>query len=112
MEQDDLERVGVSRAVEDQVAALARIARTAGLDGVVASAREVKRIRATCGKDLLVVTPGIRPSGSVADDQARTLTPRAAIEAGADCIVVGRPIIRADDPLEAAETILLQMDAL
>jgi orotidine-5'-phosphate decarboxylase len=106
----DLEQVGILRPVEDQVVALAEIARASGVDGVVASPREVRPVREVLGRDLLIVTPGIRPAGAEADDQTRTLTPREAVEAGADYIVVGRPIVKARDPLEAAETILLQMD--
>ncbi|MFQ5877188.1 MAG: orotidine-5'-phosphate decarboxylase [Acidobacteriota bacterium] len=112
LRQEDLDRIGVRRPLDDQVAALAEVARAAGLDGVVASAREVGRVREVCGRDFLIVTPGIRPPGSEAHDQARTRTPREAIEAGADCIVVGRPVIGAQDPLAAAEAILLQMDGL
>ena len=106
----DLDQVGVARSVEEQVLALAESARTAGLDGGVASPREVHAVRRTCGPGVLIVTPGIRLPGSEPDDQERTLTPREAIEAGADYLVVGRPITKARDPLEAAETILLQMD--
>ncbi len=107
---EDLEQTGISRPVEEQVVSLARLAQTAGLDGVVASPREVRRVREACGRDLLIITPGIRPAGSEPDDQVRTLTPREAIEAGADYLVVGRPIIASRDPLEAAEAILMQMD--
>jgi orotidine-5'-phosphate decarboxylase len=109
LSQADLEAIGVTRSVEDQVAALAGMAKTAGLDGVVCSPLEVRRVRETCA-DLLIVTPGVRPEGSDPDDQARTLAPRAAIQAGADYVVVGRPIIKAADPLAAAEAILLEMD--
>ena len=107
---DDLAQVGVGRSIEDQVVALAEMGQTAGLDGVVCSPREARLIREHCGRDLLIVTPGIRPEGSEPDDQSRTLSPRVALEAGADFLVVGRPIIKSDDPLEAAENILLQMD--
>ncbi len=110
LEQKDLEGLGVSRPLLDQVLALATLARAAGLDGVVASPREVRAVRQACGRDLLVVTPGIRSAGSSTQDQTRAQSPREAIEAGADWIVVGRPIVAAPDPLEAAETILLQMD--
>ena len=110
LKQADLEAVGVLRPVEDQVLALAEMAKAAGLDGVVSSPREVPRIREVCGREFLIVTPGVRPEGSEPDDQARTLTPRAALEAGADYLVVGRPIVRARDPLEAAESIILMMD--
>ena len=107
---EDLEQLGVGRSVEDQVVTLAEIGKSAGLDGVVCSPREARIIREACGRELLIVTPGIRPEGSEQDDQSRTLTPKVALEAGADYLVVGRPIVKAADPLEAAETILLQMD--
>jgi orotidine-5'-phosphate decarboxylase len=106
----DLEELGVGRSVEDQVVALAEMGKAAGLDGVVCSPLEARLIREVCGREFLVVTPGIRPEGSEPDDQSRTLTPKVALEAGADFLVVGRPIVKADDPLEAAENILLQMD--
>jgi len=106
----DLEELGVGRSVEDQVVALAEMGKAAGLDGVVCSPREARLIREVCGREFLVVTPGIRPEGSEPDDQSRTLSPKVALEAGADFLVVGRPIVKADDPLEAAENILLQMD--
>ncbi len=106
----DLKEIGVERSVEDQVVALAEMGKAAGLDGVVCSPLEARLIREACGREFLVVTPGIRPEGSEPDDQSRTLSPKVALEAGADFLVVGRPIIKADDPLEAAETILLQMD--
>jgi orotidine-5'-phosphate decarboxylase len=106
----DLEQIGVTRPVEEQVVALARMAKASGLDGVVSSPQEARSIREACGRDLLIVTPGIRPHDSDPDDQARAVTPRAAIEAGADYLVVGRPIVKARDPLEAAESILLQME--
>jgi len=106
----DLEEIGVGRSIEDQVVALAEMGKAAGLDGVVCSPREARLIREVCGREFLVVTPGIRPDGSEPDDQSRTLTPKVALEAGADFLVVGRPIVKADDPLEAAENILLQMD--
>jgi orotidine-5'-phosphate decarboxylase len=109
---EELARLGVERSVEDQVLALAAIAREVGLDGIVASAHEVRRVREAHGQELMIVTPGIRPMGSEPEDQVRVLTPRQAIEAGADYIVVGRPIVKARDPLEAAENILLEMDGL
>ena len=108
--QEDLEALGISRSVDDQVAHLAGMARQAGLDGIVASPREVARLREVVGPQMLIVTPGIRPLGADRNDQARTLTPREAIEAGSDYIVVGRPITAARDPLEAVETLLAEMD--
>ena len=98
----------IKRSVTEQVIFLAQLARSAGLDGVVASPREVEIIRKECGKDLLIVTPGIRPKPSQ-DDQARTMTPGQAIRAGADYIVVGRPIIKAEDPVTAAKEIIEEM---
>ena len=107
---EDLDQIGVCRSIEDQVVALAGMGKAAGLDGIVCSPREARIIRETCGRDFLIVTPGIRPGGGDTDDQSRTLTPRAALLAGADYLVVGRPIVKSEDPLEAAETILLEMD--
>jgi len=106
----DLEQLGVGRSIEDQVVTLAEMGKAAGVDGIVCSPREAGILREACGREFLIVTPGIRPEGGETDDQSRTLTPRAAIQAGADFLVVGRPIVKSEDPLEAAETILLQMD--
>jgi orotidine-5'-phosphate decarboxylase len=77
---------------------------------VVASPHEVPIVREACGKDFLVVTPGIRPAGARAGDQARLATPSAALKAGADLLVVGRPIIEASDPAAAARAILREME--
>ena len=81
---------------------LAQLAQSCGLGGVVASPREIAAIREACGSGLAIVTPGIRPAGSDAGDQRRTTTPAAAVAAGADYIVVGRPITDARDPRAAA----------
>jgi orotidine-5'-phosphate decarboxylase len=101
---DALRRLGVARSVEEQVTALAREAAAAGIDGVVASPHEVEAIRRACGENFLVVTPGIR-AAAAGDDQARTLSAQEAIGAGANYLVVGRPIVAAPDPLRAAKAI-------
>ena len=102
-----LHDVGVSRTLMDQVVTLADMAKTAGLDGVVASPLETAEIRARCGPDFLVVTPGIRGASAGADknDQNRTMGPAEAVRAGSSYIVIGRPIIAAPDPRAAAEAI-------
>lgn len=97
------DELGVERKLEDQVAALAVLAQQAGLDGVVASAREATILRQVCGPDFLLVTPGIRPAWSENNDQVRVLTPRKALEAGSSYLVVGRPITQAAQPREALE---------
>jgi orotidine-5'-phosphate decarboxylase len=107
MDAGDLESVGINQPVEKEVVQLARLAKEAGLKGVVASAKEIPLIRKEIdSKDFIIVTPGIRPSGSQAGDQKRVVTPAEAIRKGADCIVVGRPIIEADDPRAVATRII------
>ena len=107
MDADTLRRVGVERPLMDHVVTLADMAKSAGLDGVVASPLETAAIRARCGADFLVVTPGIRGASAGGDknDQSRTMGPAEAVAAGASYIVVGRPIIAAADPRQAAEAI-------
>ena len=94
--------LGIDRPLVDQVVALARLCQEAGLDGVVASPREVAAVRAACGPHFLIVTPGVRPEGAALDDQRRAMTPAEAVRAGADYLVIGRPITGAVDPLTAA----------
>jgi orotidine-5'-phosphate decarboxylase len=103
--------LGVPVAVEGHAVHLAALAREAGCDGVVASPREAARLRAILGPAALIVTPGIRPTGSGADDQARTAAPAMAVRAGADYLVVGRPITGASDPAAAATAILAELPA-
>lgn len=107
--QEEWNGTGQTRAIEDSVLTLARLTKSAGLDGVVASPREAAAIRQACGPDFLIVTPGVRPAGSDVNDQTRIATPAAAIRNGASHIVVGRPIRMADDPQAAAEAIIAEM---
>ena len=97
---------GSERGLTKQVVYLAQLAQEAGLSGVVASPLEIESIRKACGDDFVIVTPGIRPKWAKTGDQRRITTPAEAIQRGADYIVVGRPIIAAEDPLEATEMIL------
>lgn len=106
---DDLAAVGQSGPVAGQVARLADLARESGLDGIVCSPAEVADLRRRCGPDFTLVVPGIRPAGSAAGDQKRVMTPREAVEAGADHLVVGRPITRAPDPAEAVSRIVEEL---
>ncbi len=101
----DLVEVGVAGSPEEAVTRLARLTRECGLDGVVCSARETAALRATCGKDFLLVTPGIRPASAAVGDQVRIATPGDAVRNGASYLVVGRPITQAPDPLRALEAI-------
>ncbi len=105
MDDAALAQVGIQGPVAARALALAKLAKSAGLDGVVASAHEVKAIRQACGKDFLIVVPGIRPATSSTDDQARVATPKEAIAAGADYLVIGRPITAANNPRKAAANI-------
>jgi orotidine-5'-phosphate decarboxylase len=103
-----LRRVGIGGAPTSRALSLARLAKQCGLDGVVASPKEVRQIRRACGRDFLIVVPGIRPTAGKSkrsDDQARVATPAEAIRAGADYLVVGRPITAAADPPAAARAI-------
>jgi orotidine-5'-phosphate decarboxylase len=100
-----LRSIGMSGSPASRATALAQLAKRAGMDGVVASAQEVKSIRRACGPKFLIVVPGIRPSATSANDQSRIATPSEAVRAGADYLVVGRPITAARDPRAAALTI-------
>ena len=113
---DDLQLRRTLGSVDERTAAehvrhLARLARTSGMDGVVCSAHEISMLKELCGKDFKLVVPGIRPAGSSKGDQKRVMTPSGAAAAGADYIVVGRPVIDAPDPAEAARQILDELKA-
>ncbi|WP_163879499.1 orotidine-5'-phosphate decarboxylase [Paenibacillus favisporus] len=101
--------IGIQGSVQDAVVHYAKLTQSAGLDGVVASAQESALIREACGQQFITVTPGIRPAGSAAGDQARVLTPGEAIRQGSHYIVIGRPITAAENPREAAEHIIKEM---
>jgi orotidine-5'-phosphate decarboxylase len=114
MDDETLASVGVKRPLLEQVVTLARMAQDAGLDGVVASPQETAAIRAACGPDFSIVTPGIRgaSAGTAKNDQSRTMGPAEAVKAGASYIVVGRPIIAATDPRAAAAAIVEELGRL
>ncbi|WP_373017255.1 orotidine-5'-phosphate decarboxylase [Thiomicrorhabdus sp.] len=105
MEQADLEEVGLSGSPKDNVLRLAKLAQDSGLDGVVCSAQEAAELRQALGGSFCLVTPGIRPAGSDVNDQKRIMTPKEAIEAGSSYLVVGRPITKADNPLEVLRAV-------
>jgi orotidine-5'-phosphate decarboxylase len=113
MDAKTIREVGIGGPPNSRVVKLAKLSQKAGVDGVVASVQEAKAIRKACGREFLIVTPGVRPktAESKKDDQARTATPREAIRAGADFIVVGRPILTAPDPRAAAQEIVDEIAA-
>jgi orotidine-5'-phosphate decarboxylase len=104
-----LKLTGINLDVKTLVLRFAVMAKEAGMDGVVASPEEAVSIRQTCGKDFLIVTPGVRPSWASKNDQKRIATPKEAISSGAEYIVVGRPITDAPDPLDAVKKILSEI---
>jgi orotidine-5'-phosphate decarboxylase len=116
MDQKAMKEVGIAGPPQDRVVKLAKLAKSSGVDGVVASVQEAKAIRKACGREFLIVTPGVRPvekdgAKEKKDDQARTATPTQAIRAGADFIVVGRPILVATDPRAAVQSIVDEIAA-
>jgi orotidine-5'-phosphate decarboxylase len=120
MDQKAMREVGITGIPKDRVLKLAKLAKKAGVDGVVASAQEARAIRKACGPEFLIVTPGVRPAEDTAagkkasskkNDQSRTATPTEAIKAGADFVVVGRPILAAADPRAAAQAIVDEIAA-
>jgi orotidine-5'-phosphate decarboxylase len=111
LDDSDLTAVGQGTPMRDQARRLAALAKKSGLDGVVCSAHELSALRAECGKDFLLVTPGIRPSWTAAQDQKRATTPAEAVRLGADYLVIGRPITQADDPAAALDRIAAEISA-
>ena len=112
MDEKALKMTGINAIMNDEVAALARLAKEAALDGVVASPQETRMIRALLGPDFLIVTPGVRPAWAGSDDQKRIATPAEAVAAGASFIVVGRPVTAAQDPAEAARRIIEEIEKI
>jgi orotidine-5'-phosphate decarboxylase len=110
---ETLREVGIEMEVSAQVVQLAKLTKSCGLDGVVASPLEIEAIREVAGKEFLIVTPGVRLNSEIkADDQKRVLSPAEAVRAGADYLVVGRPILRADNRRNAAENILAEIESV
>jgi orotidine-5'-phosphate decarboxylase len=109
MDESDMKEIGLGGDARDTVLCFALMAKQAGLDGVVASPKEARAIKEKCGRDFVVVTPGIRPAWADTGDQKRIDTPAEAMKNGIDYIVVGRPIIEAENPLEAAQLIIEEM---
>lgn len=110
IDESEWKGLGQSAAIETQVVRLAKLAKEAGLDGVVASPKEAKAIRAACGESFMIVTPGVRPAGAAVNDQSRVATPLGALQSGASHLVVGRPITAAKNPREAALNIIKEME--
>lgn len=109
MEQSDLTELGITLTPQQQVVKLATLTQQAGLDGVVCSAQEATLLKQQFGKDFMLVTPGIRPASSAADDQRRVMTPAQALNAGVDYMVIGRPITKAAQPLDALHAIVREL---
>lgn len=109
LDRADLAAVGQRGPLAAQVQRLAALARECGLDGVVCGAHEIARLRALCGPDFVLVVPGIRPAWAVAGDQKRVLSPAEAVAAGADYLVVGRPITGRPDPVAAARRVVAEL---
>lgn len=112
MDAQTMEAVGLAGTPGNRALSLARLAREAGLDGVVASAHEVAAIREACGPEFLIVVPGIRPASAAVNDQSRVATPAEAIRAGANYLVVGRPITAAPDPRAATDAIRAEIESV
>ena len=111
LDQDDLTELGILRSIGDHTAALGRLAIDCGIDGLVCSPLEVANFRENLGDGPILVTPGIRPAGGDVGDQKRVATPAMAVNGGSSFLVVGRPILEANDPAAAADEILTQMNS-
>ncbi|MDD5612108.1 MAG: orotidine-5'-phosphate decarboxylase, partial [Gallionella sp.] len=101
MAQEDITELGINATPQEMVLRLAQMTQDAGLSGVVCSAQETEMLRTQCGNKFCLVTPGIRPENASLDDQSRVMTPKAALQAGSNYLVIGRPITKAPDPLHA-----------
>ncbi len=112
MDEEQFADLNYKNTIPEQVVALAKLAKAAGLDGVVASPKEAAAIREACGPDFLIVTPGVRPAGSALDDQSRVTTPAQAFANGSTHIVVGRPIMKAENRKQAAEAIVEEIKTI
>jgi len=110
MNQQNLAQIGINNELEAQVSKLAQLTQSAGLDGVVCSAQEAKRLKTLCGNDFKLITPGIRLPEDNSDDQQRICTPKKALEDGADYLVIGRSITNSPDPTAKLQTILRSID--
>jgi orotidine-5'-phosphate decarboxylase len=111
LDRGDLEATGVKADPSEQVLRLAALARDSGLDGVICSPLEIAALRKACGRDFVLMVPGIRPAGTASGDQKRVMTPGEAVRLGANHLVIGRPITEAADPASAAEAIARDLDA-
>lgn len=109
IDSDQWKALGYGPSLSEQVVHLAQLAKSSGLDGVVASPQEAEQIRRACGGEFIIVTPGIRPRGAAINDQSRIATPAGALNSGAHYLVIGRPITAAADPRSAAQAILQEM---
>jgi len=111
MDESDLQGLGINKSPAEQVIHLASLTKASGLNGVVCSAQEAELLKSKLGKDFALVTPGIRPQGSVQGDQRRVMTPEAAVAAGADYLVIGRPVTQAEDPAAVLKEINLSLSS-
>lgn len=104
-----LASLNIKKKLNEQVVSLGRLAKKAGLDGLIVSPKEISIVRKSCGKDLILVSPGIRPKGASKGDQVRVMTPKEAVREGADYIVIGRPVIKSREPLRVVNSILKEI---